>query len=109
VFQAGAPGLPAHRRVEEEDVEGVLDRARAWRGARLDAIGEDLLDGAAEKSALEVLIEQVVRRADDQADPPGQPAVEARPGLAEAIIMQADRQRNMVARRPHDRRQRSAG
>src|SRR2546425_11768882 len=109
VFQPGSPRLAAHRRVEEEDVEGVLDRARPWRRSRLDAIGQNLLDRPPEKAAIQVLIEKIVRRADDQADAAGQPAVEARQRVEETRIMQADRQGKVVARRPHDGRQGDAG
>ena len=109
VFQPGSPGLAAHRGVKEEDIERVLHRTRAWRRRRLDAIRKDLLDRPTEKAPLQVLIEEIVCGADDKPGAAGQPPVEARQRLDERTIMQADGQRNMVARCPHDRRQRNAG
>src|SRR5438093_5750684 len=52
VFQPGSAGLAAHRRIKEEDIERILNRARAWRRRRLDAIRENLLDCPTEKAPL---------------------------------------------------------
>src|SRR5919201_1347273 len=79
--------LPAHRWIEEEDIECISPGPGRW--TRFQAIGKNLLDRVPEEPVLDVLVEEVMGRADYQADSPGQPPIDISRPAEQAPVVQA--------------------